>query len=496
MSAGETTPFKMSRVGRHAIVYALGVLLGKALSFVMLPFYTRYLTPADYGVMQLVEMTLDIVAIFAGTQIASGVFRYYHKAESAAERQAVLSTASVGMIVSYVVFSVVTGLAASGISRLVFGSPDQAVLIRLAAASLAVQSLIIVPSALLRLEERSVEYTLVVTVKLVLQMVLNIVFLAVFHLGVRGVFVSTLIANLAIGVWLFVPFVARMGVGFSRERARDLLFFGLPLVGTHIATFIATFGDRYFLRVSGDVTAVGLYSLAYQFGFILSYLGYWPFSLIWEPVRFEVARRADRDDVFARAFVYMNLLLLTMALGIALSVGDFIRVMSPVAYHRASDLVPVILIAYILQSWSLFQEAGILVRERTGYSTLANWLAALTALAGYALLVPRWLGLGAALATVLAFAVRQIATYVASQRLWPIRYRWGHVWQLVALVTAAYGVSLLFPPDPLWRSIALRIGLFGLYLVALWYSGMISVEDRSSVRARLAVLTGRRVRSG
>ena len=66
----------MSRVGRHTLIYGAGMMLSRAISFVMLPVYTRYLTPADYGVMELIGTTLDLIAIIAGARIAAGIFRF------------------------------------------------------------------------------------------------------------------------------------------------------------------------------------------------------------------------------------------------------------------------------------------------------------------------------------------------------------------------------------------------------------------------------------
>lgn len=467
----------MRRLGRHTLVYGVGLVIGRIASFIMLPFYTRYLTPADYGVMQLVEMTLEIVAILAGTRIAGGVFLYYRRAKDEAERRQVLSTASTILFLSFAFFAVLTALSAPWLSQLVFGVPDHALLIQLSAATFAVQSLFTVPMALLRIENRSVQFVVVATVKLVIQISLNITFLAVLGLGVVGVFVSTLAANAVLAAWLFVPFALKYGFAFSAHWARTLLRFGIPLMGTHFASFVTTFSDRYFLRVNGDVTAVGIYSLAYQFGFVLFYMGYTPFASVWEPTRFQVAERADRDTLFARSFLYMNLLFITMAVAIALAVGDFIRVMSDPAFWPAADLVPVILAAYILQAWSSFQEVGVLVKERTGYSTLANWIGAATAIAGFALLVPRFLGWGAAFAAVIAFGARQITTYVASQRLFPLRYQWAPVWRLLGIAFAVYLLSTQVPHDPLWRSIVVRGALFAAYLVLAWLL-VLSAEEK------------------
>lgn len=485
-------------VGRHTAVYLAGILIGRAVSFLMLPFYTRYLTPADYGIMQLLEMTLDIIAIVAGTRIASGIHRYYYKARADDERGSVLSTAFVLMGVSFGVFGTITGLLAVPLTRLVLGDARHADLMRIASVTFGLMSLQIVPAAILQLRRRSVLITAITTSRLVIQLVLNIVFLGVVGLGVESVFVSSLVASVVTGVWQVVAVRSDIRHRVSGTAARSLLTYGLPLVGTQFAAFFITYGDRYFLRASADVTAVGLYSLAYQFGFIVASVGYLPFSMIWEPTRFQIALMPDRDRQYSQAFTFMNVILLVAAVGASLFVRDFIMVMSDPAYHSAYQIVPVILAAYVLQSWAYFLEVGILVRERTGYVTLANYAAALTALVGYTVLVPRWLGWGAAIATLLAFGVRHIVTYVIAQLLLPIRYDWAPVWRLVLLSTAFILAGVLLPHPGIGASLLMRAVLFAAYAVAVWHLNVITRSEKAllaqavrSPRRALAALTGR-----
>ena len=68
--------FQIKGLARHSMVYLLGIILSKAVSFLMLPVYTRFLTPGDYGIMELTEMTLDVISIIAGGGIATGIFRF------------------------------------------------------------------------------------------------------------------------------------------------------------------------------------------------------------------------------------------------------------------------------------------------------------------------------------------------------------------------------------------------------------------------------------
>jgi O-antigen/teichoic acid export membrane protein len=480
--AGAAPSRPLARVGRHGIVYAAGMLLSKAVAFVMLPVYTRYLTPADYGTLQLVEVTFEVVSIVAGSRLGAGIFHFYHKAADLAARRRLLATTLVLMIGTYFAATGTAFALAPALSNLVFRDAQHSALIRVGAAGLAFQSLLLVPLAYLQVRERSGMYVGANTAKLVVQLSLNIVFIVFMRLGAMGVLLSTFVANTLLGGILAAYLVRDVGLRLSREAARDVLRFGIPFVGTQIATTVSTYGDRYFLQRSASVAAVGIYGLAYQFGFLLAWIGYVPFQSIWDPIRFEVAKRADRDEVYARAFVYYNVVYLTTAVGIAVLVRDVLRVMSDPAYLPAADIVPVILLAYVFQGWTEFQNLGVLIRERTAVVTWANWIAAAVAVVLYALLIPAYQGLGAAVATVAAFAVRHAIVYVAAQRLWPVRYRWGPVMRLVALAALVVVASELIRVRSVTASLAVRLGLLSCYSVGVWIGGILSEADRSFVK--------------
>ncbi len=472
--------FQMGGVGKHALIYGGGVLLSKALAFVMLPVYTHFLSPADYGIMGLIEMTLDVIAIMAGPQLAPAIFRFYHKAESEGERADVVSTALILLGVSYTLVGLTAFLTAPLLSSLVFDTAQHTGLVRLASANMIFESLMIVPLAFAQVEDRSKLFVGANAVKLALSAGLNVFFLAVMDMGVAGVFLSTLITRVLVGSFLTAWVVRSVGLRFSLEKVRVLLRYGIPLVGTQFATFAATFGDRYFLQHHADEATVGLYNLAYQFGFLLSMVGFIPFDKVWGPKRFHLAQRKDSDDLLARGFIYANLCILTVGTGITLFVGDVLSIMTAPPFHGAATLVPIILVAYVLQSWAGTQDIGILIREKTEYVTLANWVAAGVALLAYWLLIPRLHGLGAALGTVIAFAVRYGLTYLFSQKLWRVEYRWRPVLRLLFVAGAISVAGLLIDVEPLWLSLLTRTGLFACYLAGVWYGGILSDEEREA----------------
>ena len=78
------------KIARETMIYFLGMLLSRAASLIMLPVYTRALTPADYGILQLLDMTSDVVAILVSAGCTAGVMRFYFKTEVEHDRRAVL----------------------------------------------------------------------------------------------------------------------------------------------------------------------------------------------------------------------------------------------------------------------------------------------------------------------------------------------------------------------------------------------------------------------
>jgi O-antigen/teichoic acid export membrane protein len=481
--SAEGKSFRMGSLGRHSLIYAVGMVLTKAVAFLMLPVYTRLLTPSDYGVLQLLMMFLEVLSIFAGSRIAYGIFHFYHKAAGESAKRMVLSTAVILLTATFGLAAMLTIALAPRIALLVFDAADPyTTYIRLAGLGMLFESLITVPNALFQLRQQSFKFVSFSLTRLLLQLTLNLVLLIQFDMGVAGVLLSGVITNFLVGGYLLLRVVGQVGTRFSGPEARAFLRFGLPLVAMQVATFIFTFGDRYFLNKAGDTAAVGLYGLAYQFGFMVGMIGYMPLEMVWDPQRFAVAKRADRDVIYSKVFKYMNVTLITAAVGLSLFVGDVLRLIAAPEFHGAALFVPVIVGAYIFQAWGTFFNVGIMITERTGFYTIANWAAAAVAVVGYLVLIPRYLAWGAAITVVASLGTRFWLTHVFSQRLWYIKYEWSPVIRLLALAVAISAPVMFLPRFNTLASVSIHTAMFAVYAFLVWQFILARV-DREAVRA-------------
>src|SRR5947207_2110320 len=216
------------KLGAETLIYMFGMVLSRAASLIMLPIYTRLLTPADYGVLQLLDMTADVVAIIVSAGCTAGVMRFFFKATAERDRRAVLGSAFTMQISLNLVGTILIIIFARPIWVNVLHGAQSQQLVYIAAANFTLGAIAIVPLIYMQIEKRALLFSTVSVVRLVMQLTGNIVFLVVLHQGPRGVLLSSLIVNLTIGVVTSIWMIRRVGIVLSRKALLDLRRFGLP----------------------------------------------------------------------------------------------------------------------------------------------------------------------------------------------------------------------------------------------------------------------------
>lgn len=469
---------EIEKIGRHTAVYGAGIVVGKLASFVMLPIYTRFLTPADYGVLDLLSMTIDVIGMIAGIGLAAGVFKFYAEYETAAEKAEVVSTAAVAVIGLGVTTSALGILAAPQLTDMVLKEAGRPLYFRLFFLIYLCQAAEAIPLLLLRARQQSVRFVMINVARLVAMLSLNIYFVVVLRWGILGVLTSNLIVSAALATGLTTYLVRTVGTSFSRRKFRELALFGYPLVFWSVANFILVFSDRYFLNFFMGAAAVGIYSLAYKFAFVLSSFGSAPFRLVWEPQRFEIAKRADAQEIYRRVFLYLNITLGMVALGIALFAGDVLRIMADPEFLPARRVVPLVVCAQILFVWVAYANLGLFLENRTqvlGKIAVASVIAVMLLNLG---MVPRWGVYGAAAATLTAYAGRFLLVYMGSQRAYRIDYGWQRIGLLYLVFGGMYLVRQAFDPLPVLVSVGVNLALVA-GVTAFIYRYVLSGRERA-----------------
>lgn len=471
------------RILKHSSVYMIGMIIARAISFVMLPLYTHYLSPDDYGVLELLLTTCDIIAVVVGIGLSDAIFRFFSEAKSLRDKNRVISTALFsGFALFFIIFGAMV-LNTRLFSSLLFGSEDYTLHFRLMFFAFALTGAVELPFVYLRARAQSTKFVILSTIRLVMQLLLNILFIMILGQGLLGILYSTVIVSSVMSVYLVASTLRDCGYGFSKNVLRKLMSFGLPLVASGLGALVLTTSDRFFIKAFRDLNEVGLYSLGYKFGSLVVLVLMGPFFQHWAIEMFEIDKRSDREEVFTRVSDGIFFLCIVFVFAVSVYIKEIIMIMSAPEFLDAYRVVPIVCLAYYFSSLAYFVEAGVLIQKKTKYIAYSMVAAVVTSLGLNFLLVPRFGMYGAGFAVASAFFVRLILIYRWSQKVYPLPYKW------VRLNTILIYGALLLVGSFLINTNGLVVGLIkdtvvvSIFLATVFFFGLKRGERALIIKA-------------
>jgi O-antigen/teichoic acid export membrane protein len=389
---------------RDSTLYFIGNLAFKAIGFVMIPFYAHFLSPEQSGVLNLIELAMQVVAIAFGLNtVGAALTRIYHDQSTEEGRRETVSTAMLCTIFLAAFIALVSILCAAPIGRAI-NVEGQDGLLRLAFGAMFFSSIVEMVLVHERMQGRAQFYLAYTIAGLVATLSLNIVLIGVIHLGVLGFIVSKFVVAVAGCVYMLGRIWREVGIVWRGAIARALAVFGAPLIVSGMSYFAVHFSDRLFLAHVSKAE-VGVYSMAYNFAFLLSVLIGDSFSKSWG-VSFYV--HASGDD-WQRRFVtigrWLIFVLGTSSIGISLFARDALTLMVPQSYYPPLFMMPVLVFGYFLREVGDFFNSMLLIGTGSGLVGKIAVAVAVLNLALNALLIPFYGIWGAAWATFGTWAI-------------------------------------------------------------------------------------------
>ena len=468
---------KIQGLFKQSMVYWLGTMLSKMIGFLLIPLYTHYLLPKDYGTLELIALTADVLAILIGAQISTAVFKFYHQENDPADRKSIISTSVMAVAMISGLAFLVLGINAGLVSRIIFGHSENAILLQLMFVGYFFSLVEEVPLAYLRILGKPRLYVLATMLQIVTMISLNIYFVAVLNLGVFGILLGMTIAFFITCLVLVYKTFIYTGVRFVLSRLVEMLRYSAPLIPATLSMFVINFSDRFFLNYYTNLNDVGIYSLAYKFGFILTPLVVTPFYLIWQSKMFEFYEDKNRVSLYNNT---MTVFLFVTCAGYLLISGfitEALRLMVTERYYDAGRYVPLIAAAYLLNGLNQMFLAPLYAEKKTKRIGFINTIAAgVNILLNY-LLIP-WLGImGAAIATVLSFLFIAVFTVLESNKISGIKWQWLRYVKIAMITMIAAIILGNIQIDNIILSIGLKIAILLSVLTLLVYSGYFSKDQ-------------------
>jgi len=457
---------QLLRLLKHSIIYGFGVVISQVVGFFLIPVYTRYLTPADYGGLEIFQTTLSILGIIFVMGLTGALFRSYFNYDDEEKRKTVVGTVFLFLTGTSFLFLLILMALAGNFSALFFSSVEYTFYFRVIFLTLFFDVGIVIAFSVLRAREESKKYAVFVLIRFLVTAGLNILFVVVLHKGVLGILLGGLIAAFLLYCILLRSIVKNAKLSFSIAELKEMLSFGLPLVPASLAAWIMTMADRYFLKFLSTSTELGLYSLGYKFGMVVQVLIVAPFILAWAPFLWSTAKAKNAKEIYSSVLTYFVVAAMVVALVLSVLSKEVLEVMAAPTFYGAYKVIPLIAVSYVLYGCYQILAIGITLEKKTKYLALIVGVGAVVNLGLNYLLIPSYGMMGAAVATVISYVLLPIGSYFVSKRYYPIKYEWSRVAKIFLAAALVYAGSLFIRDDSAIIAGLLKLlGLLGFPLL-------------------------------
>ncbi len=462
-------------LGKQSLIYGIGHMMARLITFLLLPLYTHSFTQEEYGALSLAYAFMGFALILYRYGMDTALMKYSVQT-SGQERTKHITAIIISQLITSVIFTAILYVSRFTIANWVLGidRPDWMAFLSII---LFLDSLWNLPLLILRSEEKALPFIGFSLLNVVITMALNILFIVQWGYGIEGVFKANILASGIIFILSLPIVIRRIRLhAFNKKVFNKILQFALPFLPAGLFTMVMELSDRYLLEWLLGTADVGLYSAGKKMG-MLGLTVVMGFNMGWTPYFLKRGKEEGAKIEFAK--------IATLFLGIMGYISVLVSIWVPeimqlsVAgktligseFWACEPVVSTILIGYFFFGTYVLQLPGVYMKEITNWVPIFRILGAGTLIGSSIYLIPAFGLIGAAYGVVLAFIAMSSAIYFKTHSLYPVRYNWrGIIFPVVFLAGIQAGI------DGIWSKLAVSL-LFPL----LWYAIAITDQEKDGL---------------
>lgn len=491
-------------VGQTAI-YGMSSIIGRVLTFLLTPLYTRVLDVAEYGIITELYAYVAFLIVFLTFGMETAFFRFGSQSENELERNRFFSTAGIAVFMLSAVFLLLVYLFNLPIAD-ALGYADQRIFILYFGWIVALDAVVTIPLARLRMLNKPIPFAGINMASVLINIVLNLFFIlycpyalesanALGHdaivqfydpsFGVGYIFLANVISSI-LRFALLLPYLFDLRFGLDFTILKRLFRYAYPLLILGIAGICNETFDRAFFKelspLPNDLAEaeLGIYGACYKVAMLLS-IGIQAYRFAAEPFLFAQTKGLQRDEGQARIMRYYFIAALFIALAIALFLDLALMLIGP-EYRVGAGVIPILLLAYVCFGAVFNLSFWYKLNDKTLYGAMIAITGALVTISLNIWLVPILSYYGSALATLGAYMVMLIMSFRLGQRHYPIVYPLKAIGIYVGAAAACYLIHKEIELAGLLKYVSAAVLLTTFLFIIAWYE---SYYFRDGILARI-----------
>ena len=457
--------YSLRLVFKGASIYTIGQVGTKAFGFFLIPVYTRFLSPAEYGIVGYLHVMLQLMS----TMLMFGFFgaqtRYYYEFKNEGRRFGEFLF-SINMYLIAVLLLICGSLTFWG--SYIYG------LLKVKNIPFYPYLPIIIWTAFFQIINQMVvsyylaskqfkECALLQFLQFAFMTAMILFFVVYMKEGALGKVKGHLVGQMAFFVLFYIPYLRKFVFRFDKQYVKYALAFGIPIVFHLLAVVLHNSIDRVILEKYVTMEQLGIYSLGYQIGMVMSIIVI-AVNNAWQPNYFDLMSSDAHDKGYENRRIFA---LWLVVIGPACLIGmlwakEFLILFTPENYHAADGVVPIIILGYFFQGVYFFAVSPIFQFKKTKVLPFLTGAAALLNIALNFLFIPRFGIYGAAYATLISFCFQSVFVYFMGRKLYNPQFELA---KILIVMTLLIGIPV--------TNITLEINFRMQLVKAIYFCGFV-----------------------
>lgn len=390
-----------------SIIYFIGNILLKSISFITLPIFTRLMLPEDYGMYSIYTASLGILSVFMGLQI-QGTVNISYGEKNIKQFESYVSNISLFPLLGLFIGMFTLIIIPNTIKLLHLPSLAFGIMIMIQTFWFIIISIYQSELVIKQQPKKHLMFSVITTLA-------NVILSISFVLALRdntylGRVVSGVISNMLIGIYIFIKFIPRIDLSTLKKDWYDGLKLSLPLIFHNLSNQILNVADRYMLSVWKNDGEVAIYSFSYNLGSIINMI-WLSINNAWVPWYFDQLKLENKILIkeYSKQYIVFFIWLTTCLLLVS---PELVCLMGGEEYIQGVYIVPLIVLGYFFVFYYSFYVNYQFYKQKTSLIPIATMGAAIINVILNIWLIP-WLGVvGAALTTAISYFIMLIFHYI------------------------------------------------------------------------------------
>ena len=454
---------------KNSGIYVVVSVLQKAVIFFLLPLYTAFLTPDDFGTVNVVLSISSLLSIFFCLSLQGAAARFHYQAGDDSEKlKSIWGTLCSFVILNSIILGSTIIICHSFLLDPFIKEINFFPLLLLGILNTIFAPLYIFFQYYLQTTQQGTHYGSNMLANFIINVTLIILFVVKFEMGATGILLANVITSIVFFIYTLIIFVPKIKIGINWEILKPAFKYSLPLIPHSLSGWFTGMLDRLFINNITNSAEAGVYSAGYQFGNIVN-ISSSAVNQAYIPWFFQQTNNIEKTEVSIVNFAeVMTITYCLLAFFISVFSVEVLRLMVTAEYFDAWKVIPLVSFAYVFNGLYYFF-INILFLNKTKLVPVVTFTSALISVFLNIVLIPKFGGIGAGISFLVSvFCSSVLALILSYKNELKIRFKWGRMY----LYVFVFGLlsAIVYLPVPIHPVISTIIKiLFSLLMLTVFF---------------------------